>query len=70
MRRLIVAAYQSAIAINLLLGPIINNATSNQHDTGSYRIPIALQLACPLTSSFGMFMLPGTARYLIQKEAG
>jgi SP family sugar:H+ symporter-like MFS transporter len=41
IRGTIVGAYQLAITIGLFLAAIVNNATKNRDDTGSYRIPIA-----------------------------
>ncbi|KFA70641.1 hypothetical protein S40285_09101 [Stachybotrys chlorohalonatus IBT 40285] len=48
IRGFIVGAYQWAITIGLLLAAIVNNATARRNDTGSYRIPIAIQLAWSL----------------------
>ncbi|RYP40990.1 hypothetical protein DL767_001306 [Monosporascus sp. MG133] len=68
IRGLIVGAYQWAITIGLLLAAVVNNATANRNDTGSYRIPIAIQLAWSLLLFFGMLVLPETPRYLIKKD--
>lgn len=43
IRGVIVGSYQLAITIGLFLAAIVNNATSGRDDTGSYRIPIAVQ---------------------------
>jgi SP family sugar:H+ symporter-like MFS transporter len=43
IRGTIVGTYQLAITIGLLLAAIVNNATKGRTDTGSYRIPIAVQ---------------------------
>lgn len=59
-------SYQLAITIGLLLAAIINNATHKRQDTGSYRIPIAVQFAWSLILIIGMFILPETPRYLIK----
>ncbi|KAM5343301.1 hypothetical protein ACJ41O_014267 [Fusarium nematophilum] len=67
IRGVIVGAYQWAITIGLLLAAIVNNATSDRNDTGSYRIPIAIQLAWSLILFGGMLMLPETPRYLIKR---
>ncbi|KAK5188560.1 Plasma membrane low glucose sensor, partial [Cryomyces antarcticus] len=45
IRGTIVGAYQLAITIGLLLAAIVDNATKDRNDTGSYRIPIAVQFA-------------------------
>jgi len=43
IRGTIVGAYQLAITIGLFLAAIVNNATKGRNDSGSYRIPIAVQ---------------------------
>ncbi len=43
IRGVIVGCYQLAITIGLFLAAIVNNATKNRNDSGSYRIPIAVQ---------------------------
>ncbi|KAI8950061.1 high-affinity glucose transporter RGT2 [Xylaria longipes] len=63
----IVGAYQFAITIGLLLANIVNNSTQNRNDSGSYRIPIAIQFAWSLILTVGMALLPETPRYLIKK---
>ncbi|KFA81230.1 hypothetical protein S40288_07881 [Stachybotrys chartarum IBT 40288] len=68
IRGFIVGAYQWAITIGLLLAAIVNNATARRNDTGSYRIPIAIQLAWSLILFGGMIILPETPRYLIKKD--
>ena len=67
IRGAIVGAYQLAITIGLLLAAIVDWATANRNDTGSYRIPIAVQFAWALILITGMLLLPETPRYLIKK---
>jgi SP family sugar:H+ symporter-like MFS transporter len=62
----IVGSYQLAITIGLLLAAIINNATQGRNDTGSYRIPVAIQFAWSLILITGMLILPETPRYCIK----
>lgn len=45
IRGTIVGSYQLAITIGLFLAAIVNNATKDRNDSGSYRIPIAVQFA-------------------------
>ena len=63
---MIVGSYQLAITIGLLLAAIVNNSTHDRNDTGSYRIPIAVQFAWALILITGMLILPETPRYLIR----
>ncbi|KAI0477330.1 general substrate transporter [Xylariaceae sp. FL0804] len=67
IRGAIVGAYQFAITIGLLLAAVVNNSTKNREDTGSYRIPIAVQFAWAIILISGMLVLPETPRFLIKK---
>jgi MFS transporter, SP family, sugar:H+ symporter len=67
IRGTIVGCYQLAITIGLLIAAIVNNATKDRNDTGSYRIPIAVQFLWAIILVVGMVILPETPRYLIKK---
>ncbi|KKK16421.1 hypothetical protein P175DRAFT_0496813 [Aspergillus ochraceoroseus IBT 24754] len=67
IRGSIVGAYQLSITIGLLLASIVNNATKDRDDTGSYRIPIAVQFAWAIILITGMLLLPDTPRFMIKK---
>lgn len=47
---------------------MVNNATQARDDTGSYRIPIAVQFAFAIILIGGMLVLPETPRYLIMRD--
>ncbi|CZR59819.1 probable monosaccharide transporter [Phialocephala subalpina] len=66
IRGVIVGSYQLAITIGLLLAAIVDNSTKDRNDTGSYRIPIAVQFAWAIILITGMLILPETPRYLIK----
>lgn len=66
IRGTIVGTYQLAITIGLLLAAIVNNSTHARNDTGSYRIPVAVQYAWALILIVGMVILPESPRYLIK----
>jgi len=68
IRGTIVGAYQLAITIGLLLAAIVNYSTKNRDDTGSYRIPIAVQFAWSIIICVGLFLLPETPRFLIKQD--
>ncbi|KAM0283134.1 hypothetical protein ACHAQH_002615 [Verticillium albo-atrum] len=68
IRGFIVGAYQWAITIGLLLAAVVNNATAKRDDSGSYRIPIAIQLLWSLILFCGLIVLPETPRYLIKQD--
>ncbi|KAI1136297.1 high-affinity glucose transporter [Hypoxylon sp. FL0543] len=67
VRGAIVGAYQLAITIGLLLAAVLDYATQDRQDTGSYRIPIAVQFAWAIILIGGMLFLPETPRYLIKR---
>ncbi|RMZ92308.1 hypothetical protein DV736_g453, partial [Chaetothyriales sp. CBS 134916] len=67
IRGSIVGCYQWAITIGLFLAAIVNNATKDRNDTGSYRIPVAVQFAWAIILVVGMIILPETPRYLIKR---
>lgn len=61
IRGTIVGAYQLAITIGLLLAAIVNNATKDRNDSGSYRIPIAVQFA------WSLILVVGYATFLARR---
>jgi SP family sugar:H+ symporter-like MFS transporter len=67
IRGAVVGCYQLAITIGLLLAAIVDNSTKHRNDTGSYRIPIAIQFAWAIILFVGCIFLPETPRYLIKK---
>ncbi|CCC14415.1 hypothetical protein SMACR_09196 [Sordaria macrospora] len=67
IRGLIVGAYQLAITVGILLAAIVKNGTHLRNNTGSYRIPIALQWLLSLILIIGMHFLPETPRYCIKR---
>ena len=67
VRGAIVSGYQFAITIGLLLASCVVYATQNRLDTGSYRIPIAVQFAWALILAIGLFSLPESPRYFVKK---
>jgi sugar porter (SP) family MFS transporter len=67
IRGAIVGAYQWAITIGLLVAAVVDNSTHLRNDTGSYRIPIAVQFAWSTILIVGMLLLPETPRFLIKR---
>jgi len=50
-----------------LLASIVGNATQKRQDTGSYRIPLAIQFAWAIILFGGLLILPETPRFYIKK---
>lgn len=67
IRGAIVGSYQLAITIGLFVAAIVDYATQSRYDTGSYRIPVAVQFAWGLILVGGMLILPESPRYLIKR---
>jgi len=66
IRGAVVGCYQLCITIGLFLASIVSYATKNRTDSGSYRIPLAIQFAWGLILCGGLLFLPETPRYLIK----
>lgn len=67
IRGAIVSCYQWAITIGIFLAALFNNATKDMDNSGSYRIPLAIQILWAIILGFGMFLLPETPRFWISK---
>lgn len=67
VRGALVAGYQFCITIGLLLAACVTYATENRNDTGSYRIPIAIQFAWGLILGGGLMLLPDSPRYFVKR---
>ena len=74
IRGTLVCTYQLFITVGLLAASVINRLTSDMPDSGSYRIPLALQLVPALVLLAGLILLPETPRFLVKQgkneEAG
>ncbi|KAH9815799.1 general substrate transporter [Melampsora americana] len=67
IRGAIVACYQLAITIGLLIGALMVNATKDRQDMGAFRIPIVLQAGWATILAIGLFCLPESPKFLILK---
>lgn len=67
VRGAIVSGYQFCICIGLLLASAVDYATQDRPDSGSYRIPIGLQMAWALILGVGLFLLPESPRFFVKK---
>jgi sugar porter (SP) family MFS transporter len=67
VRGAIVSGYQFCITIGILLANCVVYATQNRLDTGSYRIPIAVQFLWALILGGGLLFLPESPRYFVKK---
>ncbi|GMM47261.1 hypothetical protein DAPK24_038360 [Pichia kluyveri] len=67
VRGTIVAGYQFCVTLGLLLASCVDYGTKNRNDSGSYRIPIALQMLWAIILMIGLFLLPETPRFFVRK---
>jgi sugar porter (SP) family MFS transporter len=67
VRGAVVAGYQFCITIGILLANCVVYATQERRDTGSYRIPIAVQFLWAIILAVGLALLPESPRYWVKK---
>lgn len=67
IRGAIVALYQWAITIGLLLAACVNQGTKDRQDHSSWRIPTAIQFVWAAVLAGGMLMLPESPRWYIKR---
>ncbi|KAL9034699.1 MAG: hypothetical protein Q9214_006928 [Letrouitia sp. 1 TL-2023] len=67
VRGAIVSGYQFCITIGLLLASCVDYGTQDRLDTGSYRIPIAVQMLWAIILAAGLFLLPESPRYFVKR---
>jgi len=67
VRGALVAGYQFCITIGILLANCVVYATENRDDSGSYRIPIAIQFLWAIILATGLFFLPESPRFFVKK---
>lgn len=67
VRGALISCYQFCITIGLLLAACVTYATENRLDSGSYRIPIAIQFAWAIILFAGISSLPESPRYFVKK---
>lgn len=67
VRGALVAGYQFCITIGILLADCVVYATQTRRDSGSYRIPVAVQFLWALILGTGLLFLPESPRYYVKK---
>jgi len=67
VRGALVSGYQFCITIGILIANGAVYGTKNRNDTGSYRIPIAIQFIWALVLATGLVFLPESPRYFVKK---
>jgi sugar porter (SP) family MFS transporter len=67
VRGAVVAGYQFCITVGILLANSVCYSSQDRDDTGSYRIPIAIQFLWALILGTGLALLPESPRYYVKK---
>ncbi|KAK1752166.1 putative high-affinity glucose transporter [Echria macrotheca] len=67
IRGALVSGYQFCITLGILLANCVTYSTSKRSDSGSYRIPIGVQFLWALILGVGLYLLPESPRYHVQK---
>ncbi|KFY11192.1 hypothetical protein V491_07321 [Pseudogymnoascus sp. VKM F-3775] len=67
IRGTIVSGYQFCVTLGLMVAACVNYATKERLDSGSYRIPLAIQFLPALILAGGLFVLPESPRYFVKK---
>ncbi|KAJ5887730.1 hypothetical protein N7495_007771 [Penicillium taxi] len=67
VRGAIVSGYQFCITLGLMLASCVDYATEHRDDSGSYRIPISIQILWALILAVGLMFLPESPRYYVRK---
>jgi SP family sugar:H+ symporter-like MFS transporter len=67
VRGALISGYQFCITIGILLASCVDYGTKDLMNSGSYRIPIAIQFAWALILAGGIATLPDSPRYFVKR---
>ncbi|KAK0627644.1 general substrate transporter [Immersiella caudata] len=67
VRGALVSGYQFCITLGILLANCVTYSTSGRSDSLSYRIPVAMQFLWAIILGVGLYLLPESPRYYVQK---
>jgi sugar porter (SP) family MFS transporter len=67
VRGALVAGYQFAITLGLLIAACVNYGVQNRGDRSEYRIPIGIQFAWGVILAVGIACLPDSPRYFVKR---
>ena len=67
VRGAIVSGYQFCITIGILLANCVVYASKDRNDSGSYRIPIAVQFLWAIILATGLLLLPESPRWYVKR---
>lgn len=67
VRGALIAGNNFCITVGILFANVVCYSTQHREDSGSYRIPIAIQFLWALILGIGLFLLPESPRYFVKK---
>lgn len=67
LRAVMVALFSEWVNIGSIIGAVVTNATQTRLDKASYQIPIGTLFIVPVLLSVGLFFVPESPRYLVNK---
>ncbi|KAK3361814.1 general substrate transporter [Lasiosphaeria ovina] len=67
LRAVMVALFSEWVNIGSITGAAVTNATSKVLDKSSYQIPLGIQFIVPALLAIGLFFVPESPRYLINR---
>lgn len=67
LRAVLVALFSEWVNIGSIVGAAVTNATSKVLDKSSYQIPLGIQFVVPAVLAAGLFYVPESPRYLVNK---
>ena len=67
LRAVMVALFSEWVTIGGIAGAAVSNSTSKKMDKSSYQIPLGVQFIVPAILAVGLFFVPETPRWLLNK---
>lgn len=67
LRAVLVALFSEWVTIGSIVGAAVTNVTSKMLSKGSYQIPLGIQFIVPALLAVGLFFVPESPRYLVNK---
>lgn len=67
LRAVMVALFSEWVNIGAIIGAVVTNATQTRLDKASYQIPVGILFVVPVLLSVGLFFVPESPRYLVNR---
>lgn len=67
LRAVMVALFSEWVNVGSIVGAVVTNATQARLDAASFRIPVGTLFVVPVLLAAGLFFVPESPRYLVNK---